>query len=70
MDATTKNVKSTDFDVVVGCGELDYEPCKTSDSNISNEKEPSTEDIREAYRKMYDNWLKVCDVNKSLKKDS
>ena len=34
---------------------------------MSNEEVPSTEDIQEVYREMYDNCLKVCNVNKSLK---
>ena len=28
---------------------------------------PSTEDIQETYREMYNNWPKVCNANKSLK---
>ena len=28
---------------------------------------PSIGDIQEAYREMYDNWMKVCNLNKSLK---
>ena len=67
MDAATKYVTSTNFEVVAGCGEQDSKPCKESDSDISDEEEPSTNDIWKAYCKMYENWLKVCVVNKSLK---
>ena len=38
-----------------------------SDINSSNEEEPSIEDIQKAYQIMYNNWLKVCKTNKSLK---
>ena len=33
----------------------------------SDSDEPSTKDIQEAYQVMYNNWLKVCKENKSLK---
>ena len=36
-------------------------------SNDSDKDEPSTEDIQEAYQVMYNNCLKVCKLNKSLK---
>ena len=58
-----KKAMSADFDDVAG---RNSEPCKDSYSDISDKEQPSSEDIQEAYRKMYDNWLKVCEVNKSL----
>ena len=45
----------------------DPEVCDDSDLDKSNEDEPSTEEIHKAYREMYDNWIKACNVNKSLK---
>ena len=46
---------SIDFEDVVGCGEQNSEPGKESNSDISDIDEPSTDDIREAYCKMYEN---------------
>ena len=66
-DAATKDVTRTNFEDVADCEEQNFEPCKKSDSNLSDEEVPSIEDIQKAYREMYDNWIKVCNVNKSLK---
>ena len=41
--------------------------CDDSKLGESDEEEPSIEDIQKAYQEMYDNWIKVCNVNKSLK---
>ena len=34
---------------------------------MSDEEVSSTEDIKKAYREMYNNWLKICNVKTSLK---
>ena len=56
-----------DFEDVAECEEQNSEPYKKSDSDLNDEEESSTEDIREVYQKMYEKWLKVCEVNKPLK---
>ena len=66
-DVATKKKTTTIFDVVEVYEDSDPSNCEDSDSNNSNENEPSIEDIQKAYREMYDNWIKICNVNKSLK---
>ena len=66
-DVATKDVTRIDFEDVADCEEQNFEPCIESDFDLSDEEEPSTEDIQKAYQEMYDNWIKVCNVNKSLK---
>ena len=57
--ATSKTVK---FDIdATTTNDSKYNP------NNSDEEEPSTEDIQEAYQIMYENWIKVCKANKALK---
>ena len=65
-DVATKK-KTTISDVVEVYEDSDPSNCEDSDSVNSNEDEPSIEDIQKAYREMYDNWIKVCNVNKSFK---
>ena len=48
-DSTTNDVTRTDFEDVVDCENQNFESCKESDSDISDEEELSTEDIQEAY---------------------
>ena len=58
---------TTFLDYIAICEDLDPTSCEDFESDKSDEEEPSTEDTQKAYQKMYDNWIKVCDVNKSLK---
>ena len=59
-NVTTPKIRNSNFDTVATC---DLE----SDLDSSDGEEPSTEDIQEAYQIMYDNWVKVCKINKALK---
>ena len=59
-DAATSKTTNSDFDAVAISD-------PKSDLDSSDKEEPSTEDIQEAYQIMYENWLKVCKTNKSLK---
>ena len=60
-------LQSIDFDDIAICEYSDLEVCEDSDSDMNNEDEPSIEDIQETYQEIYDNWINVCNVNKSLK---
>ena len=66
-DVATKKKTTTISNVVEVYEDSDPSNYEDSDSDNSNEDEPSSEDIQKAYREMYDNWIKVCNVNKSLK---
>ena len=64
-DSVTTNVvtpktRNSNFDTVATCD-------PESDLDSSDEEEPSTEDIQEAYQIMYDNRVKVFKTNKALK---
>ena len=61
-DVATSRTAKSDFDVVI-TNDLE------SDIDNSDGKEPSTEDIQEAYQIMYENWIKVCKTNKVLKEN-
>ena len=66
-DVATKKKTTTISDVVEVYEDSDPSDYDDSKSGESDEEEPSTEDIQKAYQEMYDNWIKVCNVNKSLK---
>ena len=53
--------------VVTVCEDSNSTDYEKSESDKSDSEEPSIEDIQKAYQEMYDNWIKVCNVNKSLK---
>ena len=67
IDVAISKTANSHFDVVTTCTKSELEFSKDTDSDNSDGEEPSTEDIREAYHVMYNNWLKVCKENKSLK---
>ena len=46
---------------------LDLEFNEDSDLDNSDTEEPSVKDIQEVYQIIYNNWLKVCKLNRSLK---
>ena len=66
-DVATKKKATIISDVVEVYEDSDPSNCEIADSETSNEDETSIEDIHKAYREKYDNWIKVCNVNKSLK---
>ena len=61
-DVATSRTAKSNFDVVI-TNDLEF------DIDNSDGKEPSTEDIQEAYQIMYENWIKVCKKNKALKEN-
>ena len=66
-DVATKKMTATISDDITICENSDPKVCEDSNSDKSNENELSTKDIQKAYQEMYDNWIKVCNMNKSLK---
>ena len=64
--ATTTSTSSKSDDVTICFGSIS-KLSEDSESDDSDGDEPSTEDIQEADQVVYNNWLKVYKVNKSLK---
>ena len=62
-----KKMTATIFNDIAICEELDPEVYEDFEWDKSDEEESSIEEIQEAYWEMYYNWMKVCNVNKSLK---
>ena len=58
---------SSKTNIVKTCFGSVLEFSENSESDDSDGDEPSTEDIQEADQVVYNNWLKVYKVNKSLK---
>ena len=54
-DVAMKKKTTTIFDVVEVYEDSGPSNCEDSNSNKSNEDEPSIEDIQKAYQEMYDN---------------
>ena len=66
-DVATKKNKTTNSNVVTIYEDSDKANYEDTESDKSDVKELSIKDIQKAYQEMYDNFIKVCDVNKSLK---
>ena len=66
-DVVKKKKTTIIFDVVAIYKDSDSTDYEESESDKSYEEEPSTKDIQKAYQEMYDNQIKVCNVNKSLR---
>ena len=66
LDEKKYSYRKVRSDDVAICDKSDLEFSEDFDSENSDEDEPNIEDIKETYREMYDNWIKICNVNKSL----
>ena len=67
-NVATMTTRSSKSDDVITCSGLVSNFSEYSELDDSDGDEPNTKDIQKAYDVMYNNLLKVCKLNRSLKK--